>query len=627
MEAVAAAGALESASRAAAAARLTVQGSLALAVAVGCWLMYLADPGAALAAGIAFVSAALVARWRFALATATVLVFAYTSTGLLVGLGASSYAPVWLAALAGIVTSFSWTRWQAPVRWQWPLMLWLLGVALSWPIIAAREADFVMPTVGDAVAIVVFNAVAALCAALWVDAALAWDRHIIERLLARPLLASAVVSAAAALYQGVIDIRWMSDDPWVSGQRAIGLMADANPMAIAAAVWAPLAVLVLGRARARLTALPLSMALWYAAWLTGARTVLLLIPTGAIGLAAGYIQERGVRSRTLVIALAMVAAVAGSAIVLAVSMTTPSSGPIARLARSLPLDRPSAVAYEALWRRDGYGLAAVRAIREHPLSGVGSGAFTSLSRHYYRLEGGGAVPADNAQNLWRQALAERGLLAFPAVLLLTLLTLQLLWRPASGVSSTYSASLKATIVGLGLTLTFGLPIQDPAIALTAACLVAWLHAIVPGREASPRVPHAAVVLVWVLAVAGAVVDLWGARGDLRPPFRAARLGEAYVRGVGDIHVGPRDARGRVVSRHAVVALNPAGPRYSLRFWTIGDEPRQVRVSLNGRLAVDEAIPAGLVIERLLDVPPGTQGIVLELETEPPGIAITGDFVP
>ena len=74
-------------------------------------------------------------------------------------------------------------------------MLWLLGVALSWPIIAAREADFMMPTPGDAVAIVIFNAVAALCAALWLDAALAWHRETIERYLARPLLASVVISA------------------------------------------------------------------------------------------------------------------------------------------------------------------------------------------------------------------------------------------------------------------------------------------------------------------------------------------------------------------------------------------------------------------------------------------------
>ena len=49
----------------------------------------------------------------------------------------------WLAALFGFLVPKSLgTGWSFPPRWKGPLILWTLSVALSWPIVVARELDF-----------------------------------------------------------------------------------------------------------------------------------------------------------------------------------------------------------------------------------------------------------------------------------------------------------------------------------------------------------------------------------------------------------------------------------------------------------------------------------------------------
>jgi O-antigen ligase len=608
------------------AARVVVQASLVAAVATGCWLVFRTQPWLALTLAAIFGAAALLARGRFDLVNAVVLLFSCTSTGLLL-LFTSAYTgtTIWLAALAGLVAGgCSWKTWSGPTEWRWPLMLWLLGVALSWPILAGREADFAVLTPGDGVGAIVVGALGTLSTGLWFDAALGWDVRRMTRWAAWPLLASVLAAAAAVYYQAFVDITWLSSAIWIQSGRAPGLMGDANPMAVAAAIWAPLAPFV-WRGRAGLAGgVLVTLLLWYAAWLTGARSVILLVAAGAIGLTGGLLAQRTSprRARWFV-------AAAGCAVLIAVSVLArqPASGPIGRLAATLPLDRPLDLAYEVLWRRDGYGLAAVRAIQEHPWSGVGHGAFNFVSSYYYRLEGGPLVPPDNAQNLWRHSLAERGLFGFVAVLALTIVTVRLLLRPAVSISTAYAWTLKAIVVGLGLALMVGLPVQNPAIALMAALLLAWLHAAVARRTHDARTLAPAVVgLVWTLAIAGAVIDTWNARGDLRPPVRAARVGDPYVYGAGAIETGPRGATGRIVREHAVGALRVTNARYRMRCWVRGSEARHVKIWQDQRLIVDELLPGGVVIERTLDAP-STPGMLLEFETEEPGMVIGGEFVP
>src|SRR5688572_4061952 len=122
-------------------ARLLVQGSAAAAVVVGCLI---ADPLVGFSAGLIFAVTAVMARWRFESTTAVVLFLAYINGGIMLAVpGPLKGAPLWLAAISGLVAGgLPWRSWTAPLAWRWPLLLWLLGVALSWPIIALRETDF-----------------------------------------------------------------------------------------------------------------------------------------------------------------------------------------------------------------------------------------------------------------------------------------------------------------------------------------------------------------------------------------------------------------------------------------------------------------------------------------------------
>jgi len=127
------------------------------------------------------------------------------------------------------------------------------------------------------------------------------------------------------------------------------------------------------------------------------------------------------------------------------------------------------VAYEMLWRRDGYGLAAMQAVREHPLLGVGVGRFTGLSTAYHQRITGRAIPPDNAQNLWRHTLAEQGILGLAPILWLTLLTARSLVAPSPSAAALL---MRVMLAGLGVALIVGYPVQDAAIAVTLATLVA-----------------------------------------------------------------------------------------------------------------------------------------------------------
>jgi hypothetical protein len=122
------------------------------------------------------------------------------------------------------------------------------------------------------------------------------------------------------------------------------------------------------------------------------------------------------------------------------------------------------------------------------------------------------------------------------------------------------------------------------------------------------------------------VDVWTARTDLRPPWRAARLGQLYVRGFGELERGPGGMSGRAVADRGVFSVRIAGPKFALRYWARGEEFRHLRVWHDRRLVIDEAIPGGVLLERLLDTPAERPGMMLEFESDPPGVVVTGEFI-
>lgn len=458
--------------------RAVVMGSMLLAVGAGLWPMA-AQPGLLVSLLSIFVGTALAARRRFAATATLVLLLAYVAYGVvrLVAGPAIASMPFWLAAFAGLVLGGSSANgWHARDGWRIPLAWWATGVAVTWPFVFAREVNYALPTsqVGGPI---VTSALLQMALALWMDRMLAapgdgdGGR---EPALSRPrwtgaLAAGAAITAAAAVYQRVFDLSWVSGEPWAALRRAVGLMGDANPMGVATALWAPMAWTIIGpRTGGAVAAALLAALLWGAAWVSGARTTIILMAIGVTGLVVSWGIGRGVSRRTLG-AAGLAAGALGLALVTLVAPRAAPGSPLGRLVTFTPEGSPAAVAYEMLWRRDGYGLAAVQAIREHPFLGVGIGRFTALSTAYHQRLTGRAIPPDNAQNFWRHTLAEQGVLGLLPILWLTALTLRALFAP---LSSSDTLLMRVMVAGVGIALVFGYPVQDPAIAVTLATLVA-----------------------------------------------------------------------------------------------------------------------------------------------------------
>jgi hypothetical protein len=459
--------------------RALVIASMLLAVAAGLQPLA-ARPAVLISLTVVFLGAATGARLRFGITASVVLLFAYVSYGVvrLIGGPALAGMPYWLAAFAGLVIGgVSWRRWQAGDGWRVPLAWWATTVALTWPLVAARELDYSLaPSL--AAGPVITTALIQMSVALWMDRLLASRRQLRESRAepitvthwAAPLLVSALVTGGAALYQHFNDLTWLSGEPWVSLQRSVGMMGDANPMGVATALWAPLAwaMLAAGGLMGALIGAPLAVGLWLAAWVSGARTTLILMAAGVTGIALMWAVARGVARRTVALTV-VVAALALVLITGIAASQAPAGTPAARLVAALPKGAPHLIAYEMLWRRDGYGLAAIAAINDHPFIGVGIGRFASQAPGYYQRLTGTAIPPDNAQNLWRQTLAEQGLLGFLPILWLTMLTIRAL---VSGTSGGEELILRVMLAGLGAALLFGYPVQDAAIAVTLGTLVA-----------------------------------------------------------------------------------------------------------------------------------------------------------
>jgi len=458
--------------------RLVVVGSTLLAVAAGLWPLA-GNPWVCAGLAAMFVGAAGLARWRPDLAPPVVLAFAYVNYGvarLIVGPELAAI-PYWLAAFAGMaIGGVPWTRWEADGRWRVPLAWWATGVAVTWPVFAARDLGFtVTPSV--AAAPIVTAAVTQMAVALWMDRLLAArgaDAPAHDRLLplarwAWPLAASALLTSVAAIYQRFVDPAWLSGEPWIGLRRSVGMMGDANPAGVAAALWAPLAWTMAGGSPTGVVAGGVAAAvMWTAAWMTGARTTIILMGAGIAGSLVAVTMARRVSRRVVIGAAASAGIVVGILAVIAVPRAMPES-PLGRLVAAAPTSSPDRLLYELLWRRDGYGLAAVAAIREHPVVGVGVGRFTRLAPAYFRRIEGRVIPPDNAQNFWRHTLAEQGLLGLLPVLWLTVLAGRALF---SRTGSSLGLMMRMMLAGLSVALVFGYPLQDPAIAVTLGTLTA-----------------------------------------------------------------------------------------------------------------------------------------------------------
>jgi hypothetical protein len=538
-------------------------GSLVLALGCGAWVArpsWHLLPHAVALAGLAGFAGGRLAPWP---TLGVILALTYTAPLLVLAVfgrfGVEFLLP-WSAALTGLLLADRerWS-WSYPRAWHVPLVSWALVIAVAWPIIALREADFTslallarynIPNTGiggspsEVIRWGIDTAIIHLLGLLWFDWLLRHGVRIPARLfrraLAWPLAAGAITGASLLLYQGAIDPTVFAVGVWVEIQRAAGPLLDANASGMLAALWtAGLVALATRGSRARLLALLALPVCWAGLWMSGSRTALATAVIGLVAAGASALWHARRAGRTLAAAVAVVALALAAVAVIAGSPGT-SENPAERLRRTLPteLSGPALAAFaREMWNRNGYGLAATALIAERPLTGVGIGLFNLEGSAYTHAIGAG-VPPDNAQNWWRHHVAELGFAGAAGLLAWTVVFVAFLARTAgTGEHAVPAAALKGALVGFGLASLVGMPAQSLPISLTFWFLAFWYARLVAPAPPPAPGPRGAPAWAWMALVAlvatYATATLVRARGEDRPPMRAATGGWRYTYGMYD----------------------------------------------------------------------------------------------
>src|SRR5688572_2361465 len=200
---------------------------------------------------------------------------------------------IWILPLLGLTISGPGARqWSLPERWRFPLITWAAIVAIAWPIVFLREANFalwILPLqrvsntsigigpweVGQYVA---YFAIGHLLGILWLDALCRWygnDGARFRREVLSGLLAAAGIAAAVSVYQGFFDLGFLNAGFWEYMIRATGTLADANKLGAVVGFWTVGAIVFARRlpplwgTSIAIAGLGLGVA---ASWLSGSRT-------------------------------------------------------------------------------------------------------------------------------------------------------------------------------------------------------------------------------------------------------------------------------------------------------------------------------------------------------------------
>ena len=621
--------------------------SLVAAGAVQAWVASRNWPTLPLLVAATTVGALVAGRAAPRLAPAAICVFAYVVPAAVIAAGGRytwEHLLMWLGAVLGLMLSTPGIlSWAYPRRWRFPLVLWALTVAAVWPIVALREYDFAPWLVDQyrlgnsslgglprlAARWVAHVAMVHLAGLLWLD----WlfrrfparedlDRFL--RVVAAPLAASAVLGSAVAIYQGLVDLTFLSGSAWpYVHRRAAGSMLDANAFGAAVALWTggTLALAChLGWRRHGWWAAVAWVVCWAGLWMTASRTALaaaLVVLLFAIG---GRVRAAKTRRRLIVPALAVtvvaVIAIAGLARLPVLGETA-----VGRAWRGLPEVSATGARQFAsdLWRRPPWGPAAERMIAEYPLTGVGVGACHGLLADYGRVTSGVPIRFDNAQNWFRHQVAELGVLGSVGLILWSLVLLHLLVTTRGEHHVRVPAAIvKGTIVALGLVSLVGVPTQNASVTLAFWTFVFWYVRLVGGPEVSsaatplPRVAWAVMLAVVAALLVGTA---WEARGSLRVPNRAARFDFPYRYGAYPEEVD-EDGHTFRWTRERAVFVEPAEQRrLQVSAWVghpdVMRRPVRVQVWVGGRRVIDRDWRAHAPVTRTVDIRSDTPRVVIE----------------
>ena len=545
----------------------------------------------------------------------------------------------WKGAFLGALLAGAPMTWAAAGRLRFALVTWALAVAVTWPMVALREIDWMpwliwsRPTTPSSAANAVGTAVwvaqiaqVHLLGLLWVD----WifERFAPEgaerfgRFIVRPLLMAAVAGALLSIYQGFVNLRFLTLGPWADLGRASGPLADANASGALTALWVaiPLAIATSER-QLRATAIlaATSACLLLAVWTSGSRTAFFVAAIGLGAIVHLLATGAGRRLRALAATGAVLVAVGAAVIAIRPSV----AGPISRAAAMVPNLSSSTlrdVAWELLWSRNGYGEIAAVLIRDAPLQGVGVGAFHELGIEYAKSVVGTPVPPDNAQNWYKHQLAELGVIGSVGwIVWVWLFALVLLRARAPAHSRALVLALKYTTAGFGLASLLGMPGQSVVVALTFWTLAAWLLLLTAQHAAAGSVSTArsSAGIAPVLVAVFAGMTAWSGFHGFRLPFRAERLNLGYRYGWYEPFDGP-SGHSRT-SGHAVVVPQASGRWLKLTVWVehpdADDRPVLARVWIDRVPIVQQRLPKAIRMTKVVELPGEGKRFVLETKVD------------
>ena len=456
------------------------------------------------------------------------------------------YTALLTGVFASLLPRIRFDRWTLPSSWRLLLGIWGLTLALAWPVMIVREAGLRLRTLRDTGALdswtllttpqveswILYVVITQLVALVWLDWLFAnLEPSNPESRIPNPgpdrgldpvhgLWIGATLASLVAIYQGTVNIAFLSGGVWPGLRRAAGTLLDANAYGTVAAFAGPIAFVSIPYLRWRHTRAAQAAALainWAGAWMSGSRTAFVCGALGTVLLVyelvrASRRREAGTRATPRLLAAIAVA-------VLLLIAVAGAIGPFRRIVSAVRAD----AALTDLWSRGGYGTVATRMIRDYPLTGVGIGSFNWMAADYWRLMAGERLPFDNAQNWWRHQVVELGIAGSVPVVLWSLLVAWLvLTRRTPPGNRIEAATLRGLLVGIGIASLLGMPTQNPIVLLIFFYLVARFENLTHPRTASsrtneprtpnPRTPnHQIPTAAWI---AGAVIAVIYAGGHL-----------------------------------------------------------------------------------------------------------------
>jgi hypothetical protein len=548
---------------------------------------------------------------------------------------------VLLAALLGaMLPHIRRDRWSLPPWWGLLLGTWALTIAVGWPIVIAREAGpqfahlldvgaldtWAMLSTPQVESWILSVAIAQLTAVLWLDWLFSSSRNAdsdgLQPVLG--LLVGATIASIVAIYQGTVDIAFLSGGIWPDLRRAAGTLLDANAFGTIAAFAGPLAFVAIPALHLRHSRTLQAAALavnWGGAWMSGSRTAFVCGALGTLLLVYALVRTRTRDTEANHHTSSLLAGAA--AMVLVLIGVAGAVGPFRRFVAD------NAAAAD-LWSRGGYGTVATQMIRDYPAVGVGIGSFNWMASDYWRVIAHDRLPFDNAQNWWRHQIAELGIVgSLPIVLWSVLIAWLVLTRRSPVRNRVEAATLRGLLVGLGIASLLGVPTQNPIVLLMFFYLAARFEILtnpLPGTGSpipdprSPMAPGSIASSLWPAALLIPVVYAGGqavlARGPLQPVARAESTSRDYVVGT---YPGEPSAEGtfRWTRKQATFALNAPSKYLVIRVHIEHPDadmrPVQVRLGTSCQTLLDLSVSDATVQTRAVELPDGEHRVVFSSE--------------